>query len=56
MKTTNCDKNQAQAIFGILPTQQLAQVDFKSVHGAPEEIFRFEGSQIPKLGLFFEGF
>ena len=30
--------------------------DFKSVHGAPGEIFHFEGFQILKLGLFFEGF
>ena len=27
--------------------------DFKSVHGAPGEIFHFEGFQILKLGLFF---
>ena len=30
--------------------------DFKSVHGAPGEIFHFEWFQILKLGLFFEGF
>ena len=30
--------------------------DFKSVHGSPGEIFHFEGFQILKLGLFFEGF
>ena len=30
--------------------------DFKSVCGAPGEIFHFEGFQILKLGPFFEGF
>ena len=30
--------------------------DFKSVCGAPGEIFHFEGFQILKLCLFFEGF
>ena len=31
-------------------------VDFKSVHGAPEEIFHFEVFQILKLVIYFEGF
>ena len=30
--------------------------DFKSVPGVPGKIFHFEGFQILKLGLFFEGF